>query len=436
MPDAWRSLLLVVAGTIGAGLGIGAWVGFPLAGLSVALGVLLAYHLYRLLQLERMLRLRRRVDVPDGNGIWPRVLAGVRYQQQRVRRHKRRAREVMREVRKSTNALPDGVLILSRDNEIQRYNAAARLLLGLRRRRDQGQRVDHLVRHPDFVKYIGVADYSLPVIIPSPVRDDGWLSLRIVPYSEDSRLLTVRDITERTRLGRMRRDFVANASHELRTPLTVVSGYLDAMRDDPELAQEWGRPLEEMGLQAQRMRQMLDELLELSRLEASATAPSDKVVDMPAVVRESAALFENDIDRIRVDIESTAGVLGEHGELVSVVSNLVGNALRYGGEDEPVTVRWYTSDYGATLAVEDRGEGIAPEDIPRLTERFYRVNRGRGRDSGGVGLGLAIVKHALARHDATLEIESELGEGSRFLCRFPTLRLAGVESPRAAAGNR
>ncbi|MEM9322239.1 MAG: phosphate regulon sensor histidine kinase PhoR [Pseudomonadota bacterium] len=436
MPGAWRSVLLIVSATIGAGLGVGAMVGFPVAGLALALATLLGYNLYRLLDLERTLRIRERVEVPEGNGVWSRVLAGVRYQQQRVRRHKRRAREVMREVRQSTNALPDGVIVLTQDNEIQRYNAAARMLLGLRRRRDRGQRVDHLVRHPDFVAYLSADDYALPVTIPSPVREGGWLSLRLVPYSEAGRLLTVRDISERTRLTRMRRDFVANASHELRTPLTVISGYLDAMRDDPELRGVWDKPLDEMGQQADRMRQMLDELLALSRLEASATAPADKIVDMGGVIRECAALFEDGDTAIEPEVVSGANVLGEYGEIVSVVSNLLSNAMRYGAGDAPVIVRWFNTETGAELVVEDRGEGIAPEDIPRLTERFYRVNRGRGRDSGGVGLGLAIVKHALARHDATLKIDSTLGEGSAFRCLFPTSRLAGPEALQAVGGER
>ncbi|MEM1437639.1 MAG: phosphate regulon sensor histidine kinase PhoR [Pseudomonadota bacterium] len=436
MPGAWRSVVLIVLGTIGAGLGVGAIVGFPVEGLALALATLLGYNLYRLLDLERTLRRRERVEVPEGNGVWSRVLAGVRYQQQRVRRHKRRAREVMREVRQSTNALPDGVIVLTQDNEIQRYNAAARMMLGLRRRRDRGQRVDHLVRHPDFVTYLAADDYTLPVTIPSPVREGGWLSLRLVPYSDEGRLLTVRDITERTRLTRMRRDFVANASHELRTPLTVIAGYLDAMRDDPGLAGEWEKPLNEMGQQANRMRQMLDELLALSRLEASATAPADKIVDMGGVIRECAALFEGDATGIEVIVTSSANVLGEYGEIVSVVSNLLSNAFRYGAGDAPVTVRWFDTETGAELVVEDCGEGIAPEDLPRLTERFYRVNRGRGRDSGGVGLGLAIVKHALARHDAVLKIDSTLGEGSAFRCRFPTSRLAGPEALQAVGGER
>lgn len=433
MPGAWRGLLLSVVAALAAGALVGAWFGQPLAGLSLALAGLLGYHLFRLVQLERTLRLRRRVDVPEGNGIWARVLAGIHYQQQRVSRHKDRYRQLTREVRKSTNALPDGVIVLSRDNEILRYNAAARMLLGLRRRRDRGQRIDHLVRHPDFVKYLGAADFTLPVVIPSPRREDGWLSFRIVPYSDDGRLLTIRDVTERTRLTRMRRDFVANASHELRTPLTVIAGYLDAMRDDPKLGAEWAKPLDEMNQQAQRMRQMLDELLALSRLEASATAPSDTAVDMAVVIRECVSLFEADAGRIRVELSSDAQVLGDYGELVSVVSNLVSNALRYGGAGKPVTLHWAHDKRGATLTVEDEGEGIAPDDLPRLTERFYRVNRGRGRDSGGVGLGLAIVKHALARHDATLEIESEIGRGSRFMCHFPEARIVAPPAKQQAA---
>ncbi len=435
MPLAIRSVILTTALAVLLGAIVGAYFSQALLGVIVALTGLLVYHLRYLLELERVLRLRKRVRVPDGDGVWARVLAAVRYQQQRVRRHKSRHRQLMKEIRQSTNALPDGVIALNEDNDIQRYNAAAQMLIGLRRRRDRGQRVDNLIRHPDFVNYLARGSFQAPVIIPSPRREDGWLSISMVPYSANSRLLIIRDVTERTRLSRMRRDFVANASHELRTPLTVISGYIDAMYDDAQLRAEWGKPVDEMRRQADRMREMLDELLALSKLEAGAIAGSDKAVDVASLIRETIGLYDAEQLRLRVNIESDALVLGEYSDLSSVISNLVSNALRYSGEGTPVTVHWQPENKGMKLVVEDEGDGIAPQDVPRLTERFFRVNRGRGRDSGGVGLGLAIVKHALARHEATLEIISIENQGSQFICHFPAQRIAaaGVDQDSATS---
>ena len=408
------------------GLAIGGYFGYPEYGLLVAMGGILLMHLQRLLRLERDLSRRVRIEVPSGDGIWARVLAGVRYQQQRVRRHKSRYRRLMKEVKQSTNAMPDGIVALNSVHEIQRFNSAAEDMVGLRKRRDRGQRIDNLVRHPDFVAYLKNGNFEHSVTIPAPRREDGWLSIQVVTYSNDNRLLIIRDVTERTRLSRMRRDFVANASHELRTPLTVLSGYLEAMYSDSVVRDDWAKPLEEMSQQAQRMRTMLDELLALSRLEASAHASTEKVVDIATIVRDCALMYETPARRVRISIETEAAVLGEYSDLTSVVTNLLSNAVRYSPADAPIEIRWELITEGAVLSVIDEGEGIAPEDIPRLTERFFRVSRGRSRETGGVGLGLAIVKHALARHDATLFVDSTLGEGSRFSCHFPIERLSGA----------
>ncbi|MEL6868669.1 MAG: phosphate regulon sensor histidine kinase PhoR [Pseudomonadota bacterium] len=428
MPGAWRNLLLGVAGLLLAGFAVGYFLGYPSIGVAVAMGGILAYHLQRLLELERTLSLRNAVKVPDGDGIWARVLAGVRYQQQRVRRHKGRHRHLMKELRQSTNALPDGVIALNESNEIQRFNAAAQSIIGLRRRRDRGQRIDNLIRHPDFISYLSGDDFSQPLVIPAPRDENGWLSLRVVPYNDNNRLLVLRDVTERTRLTRMRRDFVANASHELRTPLTVISGYLEALQADEQIAAEWDKPLHEMSQQAQRMRSMLDELLALSRLEISPAATITDPVDLAAAINDSVGLLGSSATRVRVRVESATQLLGEYAEITSVISNLLSNAVRYSWPDSDIEVRWFDDGDAAVLAVTDASDGIAPSDIPRLTERFYRVNRGRGRDSGGVGLGLAIVKHVLMRHGAELEIDSQAQVGSTFSCRFPAERLVYAQT--------
>jgi two-component system phosphate regulon sensor histidine kinase PhoR len=235
----------------------------------------------------------------------------------------------------------------------------------------------------------------------------------------------MRDVTDRIRLSKMRRDFVANASHELRSPLTVISGYLDGLADDEQLPEAWAKPIAQMQGQAQRMGHILGELLELSRLEGSGNTGPQEPVDVVALMRDVKQAFEGhaDIARIDVNAESTARLEGNAAEIETVIVNLLSNAIRFTPADGSVTLTWSSGPDGANLAVADTGEGIDPEFIPRLTERFFRVDKGRSRDDGGTGLGLAIVKHVLVRHDAELIIRSEPGEGSEFRCHFSPQRV-------------
>ncbi len=440
MPSAWFDALLKAAGAIGLGAFIGWLYGYALAGAFIGALVVIGVHFNRLFRLERALTTRRRIHVPDGKGIWPQVLARIDYLKQRARKHKRRHHRTLKEIRASTNAMPDGGIVLNEDAEITRYNSAAEHLIGLRPRRDRGQRVDNLIRYPAFVSYLRSGEYSGSVTIPSPLREDGWLTCRIVPYGEGQRLLLVRDVTEQAQLARMRRDFVANASHELRSPLTVIGGYLEAMTDDTEMTGAWQRPVAEMQRQAARMKEILDALLELSRLESGSEAGTDNRVDVAELLREAVA----ELDRpdggpaVELRLGSRVQLYANPAEIRSIITNLLSNAVRYTPAEGSVTLSWQSDGEGASLVVEDTGVGIAEHDIPRLTERFFRVNRGRSREDGGVGLGLAIVKHALGRHDASLEVESRPGEGSRFICRFPAARLVRAETvpiPRGAAGS-
>jgi len=439
MPSAWTNALLKAAGVIGLGAFIGWLYGYALPGALIGALAVIAVHFNMLFRLERALRTRSRIQIPDGTGIWPQVLARIDYLKQRAKKHKRRHHRTLKEIRASTNAMPDGGIVLNEDSEITRYNAAAEYLVGLRPRRDRGQRVDNLIRHPAFVSYLRSGDYAGSVTIPSPLRDDGWLTCRIVPYGEGQRLLLVRDVTEQARLARMRRDFVANASHELRSPLTVIGGYLEAMSEDTEMPPSWQRPVAEMQRQAARMKEILDSLLELSRLESGSEARTDTRVDVAELLRESVAELDRPVGgpTVELRLESRAQLYGNPVEIRSIITNLLSNAVRYTPADGSVKLSWQSDGESATLTVEDTGVGIAEQDIPRLTERFFRVNRGRSREDGGVGLGLAIVKHALGRHDAALEVESRPGEGSRFVCRFPSERLVRAEAvpiPRGAAG--
>ena len=242
----------------------------------------------------------------------------------------------------------------------------------------------------------------------------------------DQYLLLVRDVTREARLEQMRKDFVANASHELRSPLTVIAGYVDELADDAGVAEEWREPIADMRRQAKRMREIVEDLLELSRLESTADEAPMSAVDMPALleqlVREARAATPQ-APRFELDLDYTCALRGSEGELHSISSNLISNAVKYTPAEGTVTLRWGREDAGARLAVEDTGIGIAPEHLPRLTERFYRVDRARARAKGGSGLGLSIVKHGLQRHGGRLEIRSEEGRGSAFIAHFPSRRV-------------
>jgi len=265
------------------------------------------------------------------------------------------------------------------------------------------------------------------VAIPGLVGADTWLSCRIIPYGPGQRLLLIRDVTQSVMLERMRSDFVANASHELRTPLTVISGYLDALADDDEIAAVWASPIQDMRQQAERMNMLVNDLLEISRLESAAPSSLEKSVDMAALLQSlqrDVSMLEERPKTIELQLDSKAKLLGEEAELMSIASNLVYNAVCYTPPQGQVSIQWRIDKKGGYLTVKDNGIGIAPEDIPRLTERFFRADSGRDCRQGGTGLGLAIVKHALKHHDGELEIKSKLGEGSTFICHFPKARLS------------
>ena len=295
---------------------------------------------------------------------------------------------------------------------------------------------DNLLRNPAFVRYLRSDDFSETIEIPSPIHDQHWLSCRIVPYGADQHLLLIRDTTEMRRLTQMRREFVANASHELRSPLTVISGYLDTIADDPDMPRHWQKPLEQMQNQAERMNHIVAELLELSRLEGSGAATQDELVDIGGLLAAARKSVQGrgNVPAIELDIQSPSRLRGRTTEIESVISNLLSNAIRHSTQDDVITLGWHCDADGGQLSVADTGEGIADEHLPRLTERFYRVDQGRAREDGGVGLGLAIVKHVLERHEAKLSISSTLGEGSCFVCHFPASRIAG-EEPVPIAGN-
>ena len=430
MPGTSRQFLIGLILLLHAGGLIGWIYGYPERGLLVAALLALFWQVRHLLAFVRAIRSGDFAVFRQGDGIWQQIFSAFSYQQGRGGRYKRQYRQLLREIRKSTDAMPDGAVVLNDANEIVMCNRAAKAIAGLKPKKDRGQRVDNILRDPELTRLLRSDDYAKEIDIPSPVSDDGWLNCRVVPYGVDQKMLFLRDVTDRIRLTRMRRDFVGNASHELRSPLTVISGYLDSMADDPSIMAEWGQPLAQMQNQARRMNRIVAELLELSRLESAGPADDTTLVDVASLLAACRnALYQAGVSpEVDVVVASDAQLRGNSNEIESLVTNLLSNAIRHTPADGRIKLSWETSPAGGVLMVEDSGEGINAEHLPRLTERFFRVDPGRAREDGGVGLGLAIVKHVLSRHDAKLEIASEPGEGSRFICRFPPGRLA-VSAP-------
>jgi two-component system, OmpR family, phosphate regulon sensor histidine kinase PhoR len=436
MPGSRRKFIIGLALMLGAGLLIGWLYGHPLAGIFIAALCALLWQVRQLLAFDRALHTGDFDQFRYGEGLWQQIFSRFRYERERGNRYKHEYRRLLKEIRRSTDAMPDGAVILDEDNEIVICNRAAKSLAGLKRRKDRGQRVDNILRDPGLTALLKADDASQAIDMPSPVKDGNWLNCRVVPYGANQKMLLLRDVTERIVLNRMRRDFVANASHELRSPLTVISGYLDTISDDKRLPSDWSQPVHQMQEQARRMTRIITELLELSRLEGSGRASSGDIVDVAGLIAAGRKAFQGQpgTPAIRVQIESRAQLRGNGGEIESVITNLLSNAMRHTPAQGEVTLTWRSGPDGADLVVADTGEGIAREHIPRLTERFFRIDRGRARQDGGVGLGLAIVKHVLGRHDATLHIASEPGVGSEFRCHFPAERVV-VEPPVPLTGD-
>jgi two-component system phosphate regulon sensor histidine kinase PhoR len=425
-PAGWQTLSrigLALAFALIVGLALGR-VAFTFA---IVLALLLVFHVWNLLRMEHWLR-RRRVELPpDSSGSWGEVVTIVSRIYRRKQFHRSRVTALLREFRRLTTAMPEGAVLLGAEHEILWFNGRAGDWLGLRRKRDFGIRIENLVRHPDFVEYLRTGLPEDGVVVHDPGEGGRWYSFHVVRTgAAEWQLLIVRDVSREQHLQSMRKDFVANASHELRSPLTVISGYLDALADDEKLDPTWSTPVLEMRRQAERMSTIINDLLELSKLESGERSQEEQPIDIAgllALLRKEVLALERRPKKVTLRLDSESWLRGVEAEIHSVVSNLLSNAVKYTPPEGEIELRWWTDENGGHLSVRDTGVGIAVENIPRLTERFYRVDSGRSRDLGGSGLGLAIVKHALQRHDATLAIDSIEGRGSTFTCHFPLQRV-------------
>jgi two-component system phosphate regulon sensor histidine kinase PhoR len=393
--------------------------------LAVLLTVM-AYRARQLLKLGQWLGDARIETIPEAGGIWDEVFSRL---YKMVKQHNQTKQELAAELQHielATSALPEGVAILNAANRIEWCNTLAQRLFDLDPEQDIMQDITYLVRQPEFVAYLHESNFNAPLIMRPARHDDMVLSIKLIPYGDEKRLLIIRDITQFERVEAMRRDFVANVSHEMRTPLTVVSGFLENLQDMPDLNKESSRrALHLMAEQTRRMDNLVADLLTLSRLENEQSPLREETVDIKHLLHEiyqDGKLLSAEHHPLKMEIESTTNLLGNRDELQSAFGNLLSNAIRYTPDGGEILLHWFERGGQPVFLVQDSGIGIAAQHIPRLTERFYRVDRSRSRETGGTGLGLAIVKHIAIRHQAKLEISSEEGKGSTFALVFPVKR--------------
>jgi two-component system phosphate regulon sensor histidine kinase PhoR len=413
-----RALLVILLTLL-----VGWLAGHMALAVATGAGAFLAWQMFNSSRLYAWLK-NPEQEVPQSHGIWAEIFDGLRALDQHRRKQESRYKSMIAEFQSLTNALPDATLVIDAHDNIAWCNDTAVALLGLRIPEDLGQAVTNLLRDPDFAHWLATENRAKNRLeMPSPLNDNRWWHVTAVPFQQDQWLIVLRDITERHNLEQVRRDFVANISHELRTPVTVFLGYLELLQNHPE--PEVSSAVERMQTQARNMKSLLDDLLELSRLQSDEIQGEVQEIDIPAMVeqlKEQAEEISGGRHSLEFDVQPGLHLSGVASDLESAFRNLIINAIRYTPEHGRIMISWLDSPDGPCFAVKDTGIGIPKRDLPRLTERFYRVGSDRARQSGGTGLGLAIVKHVLNAHKANLVIRSELGEGSEFICQFPNDR--------------
>lgn len=413
--------LLLLFGSVSQVLFAHVWLGIVLALLLFLLGQTRSLYL-----LYSWVRFRPQQKPPELRGVWAALTHNIHHIQLAERRARDNLLGIMERARTSVSALEEAVVLVDGTGVLEWWNPAAERLLGFRAG-DQGAHILNLIRQPEFARYFEQVESQDGIKLASWVAPNQFLQCEVTHFGQNDRLLIVYDITRLHQLEQMRKDFVDNVSHELRTPLTVLAGYLETFLDQDDLNPRWRRGFGLMQQQTRRMTSLVNDLLLLSRLESANSKIAAKPVNMPSlmsrVFADAEAYNTEHAHILNLEIDSHRNLLGSAKELTSAFGNLITNAMKYTPAGGVITVRWADQGEQVCFSVSDTGIGIDPVHIPRLTERFYRVDSGRSRETGGTGLGLAIVKHVLMQHGGYLEIESAIGQGSTFKAVFPASRV-------------
>ena len=397
---------------------------------STTLLLLHTYHLSNLIALEVWLKslAHGTANLPNSSGAWGGIFSLLARLVRNQDQNQEQLNSALERLRQATAAMPEGIVILDEENRIEWSNKMAEQHFGINFSRDAYQQVTYLVRQPQFANYLLTRNYSEPLVMEQSRHHGLLLSLQLVPYGDKQKLLISHDVTRLREMEVMRQDFVANVSHELRTPLTVIYGFLEIFAEEDEIdSKMYKQAVVLMTEQANRMKGLLEDLLTLSQLENVRNEVHEEIIDVVDLLKEiyqETESIDSGRHHINSELNTDIKLLGSKSELRSVFSNLINNAIKYTPDEGTVTLKWeILGDGRGVFSVQDNGIGIRSEHIPRLAERFYRVDLSRSRATGGTGLGLAIVKHALNRHQAELKIVSEIGKGSCFSAQFPSRRL-------------
>lgn len=419
----WKQLSWVMCLIYSPVLVLGLVTGFLLECLLVTTVLHIIWHYYFLKKLNDWLWMSKSTLLPPGKSVWEHAYIGIHNMQQRHRKRRNNLASVISRFREGSEALPDAVVVFKKEGEIVWCNRLAQFQLGFKWPEDAGENITNLIRHPNFVEYVYSDVYNEPLDLVSPINHDKLLEFRIMPYAKHQRLLIVRDVTAYRQMDENRRHFVANVSHELRTPLTVLQGYIEILEMNAQEDKLQLKTIQVLEQQTARMCGLVEQLMVLSKIESAATVDFHESINISALLtqieNEAVTLGRKKSQSVNFKVDPKLWVVGDEMQLRSAMANLVYNALNYTPENGTIKVIWKKLPEGAYFCVMDNGDGIAPEHILHLTERFYRVDASRSRDTGGSGLGLSIVKHALTHYDSKLHIESCIGEGSQFSFVIP-----------------
>ena len=431
LTEAMRTILVLLVA-----LALGLLTGYMWPLVTVGLTGLLAWHTLQAVRLFRWLEEDEVIQPRFSSGLWRDLSLKLRSLTLRNRKRKKMLSRFFKRLRGAARAFPQATVVLGREEEIEWCNPTAARLLDLHWPADRGRPLSERIQLPELLGYLRRGEFEQPLEFSPPNNQALVLSLTVTPFGKKryQRLLVIQDITRLHNLDRTRRDFIANASHELRTPLTVIYGYLEALSDESAPTEDWRRPLELMRQQTERMQHLVNDLLALSRLETDPSVPVRQPVNVPRLIRElvedAAKPAADSRHTLHLEVDPKLWIKGTADELQSAFGNLLGNAIQHTPADTEIWISWQQETAGPCFTVRDSGGGIEKHHIPRLTERFFRVDKARSRATGGTGLGLAIVKQIIQRYGGQLTVDSEPGVGSTFKCRFPaSLVIPYPESP-------